>query len=448
MLPATILARKRDGQVLSDEEIRFLIDGFIAGTVADYQMTAFAMAVLLRGMTAEETAALTLAMLASGDRLPRGGDEPPRVDKHSTGGLGDKLSLLLAPLLACHDVHVPMISGRGLGLTGGTLDKLEAIPGLTTQLDEHQREQQLQSIGCFILGASDRIAPADRRLYALRDVTATVESIPLITASILAKKLAASLDALVMDVKVGCGAFMKTADEAIQLAQSLVQTGAAAGLQVSALLTDMDQPLGRAVGNAIEVNETLDVLGGDGPQEVQELTIALGAQVLVDVGRYNSAAQASTALDQSLRSGAARQRFEQLVAAQRGRLDGPLPLAPAHEVVALHEGFVQSLDCSTIGRCIVELGGGRRQAHDRIDPSVGVSVKVRIGDRIGKGQTLMTLHAGRDADRCTQLLSAAVTLAERPVAARPLILGTLSTAGHAAAGAEPTATTSPRQDAS
>lgn len=439
MLPATILAKKRDGHRLSDEEIRFLVDGFVAGTVADYQMSAFAMAVLLRGMTAEETAALTLAMLESGDRLPRAADGPPRVDKHSTGGLGDKVSLVLAPLLACQDVHVPMISGRGLGLTGGTLDKLEAIPGLSTQLDDHRREQQLRAIGCFIISASDRIAPADRRLYALRDVTGTVESIPLITASILAKKLAASLDALVMDVKVGGGAFMKTTDTAIQLAQSLVQTGTAAGQQVSALLSDMDQPLGQAVGNAIEVNETLDVLAGAGPQTVRDLTLALGAQVLVDVGRYNDVAQAAAALDQALQSGAARERFEKLVAAQGGRLAGPLPLAPAQEVVATHEGFVQSLDCETIGRCIVELGGGRRQAHDPIDPSVGISMKVRIGDRIEKGQTLMTLHAAQDAERYLPLLHAAVILAEQAVPVRPLIIGSFTTAGYNAAAADPQA---------
>lgn len=447
MLPATILAKKRDGHRLSDEEIQYLVDGFVAGAVADYQMAAFAMAVMLRGMTAEETAALTLAMLASGDRLPRAADGPPRVDKHSTGGLGDKVSLLLAPLLACHDVQVPMISGRGLGLTGGTLDKLEAIPGLTTELDERCREQQLQAVGCFIISASERIAPADRRLYALRDVTATVESIPLITASILAKKLAASLDALVMDVKVGGGAFMKTPEAAIQLAQALVQTGAVAGQQVSALLSDMDQPLGHAVGNAIEINETLELLAGGGPQEVRELTLALGAQVLVDVGRYNEGAQATAALEQSLRSGAAHRRFEQLVAAQGGRLTGPLPLAPAHEVVATRAGFVQSLDCETLGRCIVELGGGRRQAGDRIDPRVGISMRVRIGDRIEKGQTLMILHAARDADRCTPLLGAAVGLAEHTVPARPLLLGSLTTAGYAATEAQPAAAQSLRQDA-
>jgi len=430
MLPATILAKKRDGHCLSAEEIRFLVEGFVAGNVADYQMSAFAMAVLLRGMNAEETAALTLAMLDSGERLPRPADGPPRVDKHSTGGLGDKVSLVLAPLLACHDVHVPMISGRGLGLTGGTLDKLEAIPGLITQLDDHRREQQLQAIGCFIISASERIAPADRRLYELRDVTATVESIPLITTSILAKKLAASLDALVMDVKVGSGAFMKTTDSATQLAQSLVQTGAVAGQQVSALLSDMDQPLGQAVGNAIEVNETLELLDGGGPQEVRELTIELGAQVLADAGRYNGVAQAATVLEQSLHTGAARERFEQLVAAQGGRLAGPLPLAPAHDVVATRDGFVQSLDCETIGRCIVELGGGRRQLHDRIDPSVGINMRVRIGDQIEKGQTLMTLHAARDADRYRPLLRAAVVLAEQPVPARPLIIGSLTAAGN------------------
>jgi pyrimidine-nucleoside phosphorylase len=315
MVTATILAKKRDGKELSEPEIRFLIDGFVAGTVADYQMSAFAMAVVLRGMTADETAALTLAMLQSGDSLPRATGGPLRVDKHSTGGLGDKVSLILAPLLACQGVHVPMISGRGLGFTGGTLDKLESIPGFCCYLDEIQRDRQLGAIGCFIIGASDRIAPADRRLYALRDVTATVESIPLITASILSKKLAASLDALIMDVKVGSAAFMKDRHQATQLARSLVTTGMKAGLPTTAILTDMDQPLGQAVGNAIEVNETVELLEDSGPDEVNRLAIELGARVLLDAGHYDVFAQAAAALQQSLQSGDARQRFEQMVAA-------------------------------------------------------------------------------------------------------------------------------------
>lgn len=425
MLPASILAKKRDGLALSEAEIRFLIDGFVAGTVADYQMSAFAMAVVIRGMSPTETAALTLAMLDSGERLPKPVDGPPRVDKHSTGGLGDKVSLILAPLLACHGVHVPMVSGRGLGLTGGTLDKLESISGFRCQLDSSERDAQLRSIGCFIIGASDRVAPADRRLYALRDVTATVESIPLITASILSKKLAASLDTLVMDVKVGSAAFMKTRDRATELAWSLVRTGAQAGLPTTAILTDMDQPLGRAVGNSIEVNETLDCLAGDGPPEVNELTIRLSAQALVDVGRFESVGEATAALRRSIDNGDARERFDQMIAAQGGKIDGPLPLAPGHACPAQTAGHVESIDCETLGRCVVEMGGGRRRVEDPIDPRVGLAVHVRIGDRVEKGQPLITVHTTGDDAALIDQLRRSIRLSDSPVAARPLVLDTV-----------------------
>ena len=267
MLTANLLAKKRDGNALRDEEIRFLIDGFCDGSVADYQMSAFAMAVCLNGMTERETATLTRAMLESGDLLPRQvSGQTPRVDKHSTGGLGDKVSLILAPLLAACGVHVPMVSGRGLGLTGGTLDKLESIPGFRTDLSEQASAAVLRQVGAFIVSASERIAPADRRLYALRDVTGTVESIPLITASILSKKLAANLDALVMDVKVGGAAFMKTLDDARALARSIENVGQAAGLPTHVLISDMDQPLGKAIGNAIEVasRSTVNSVPGSG----------------------------------------------------------------------------------------------------------------------------------------------------------------------------------------
>lgn len=430
MLPASIIAKKRDGNELSESEIQFLVRGFVQNTVTDYQMTAFAMAVFFRGMTAEETAALTLAMLASGDRLPRSAansvaSDKPRVDKHSTGGLGDKVSLILAPLLACHDVVVPMVSGRGLGLTGGTLDKLESIPGFQFHLDEKRRDQQLESIGCFIIGASDRIAPADRALYALRDVTATVESIPLITASILSKKLAASLDHLVMDVKVGSAAFMKDQHQATALATSLVQTGAKAGLPTTALLTDMDQPLGRAVGNAIEVNETLNCLDGGGPAEVNELTIELCAQVLVDCQRYPNLADARNALWNSIHSGAAKELFYKMIAAQGGKLTGPLPLAPAVTISSEASGFVESLDCQRLGRCVVEMGGGRRRADDSIDPSVGLELLVRIGDKVDRGQPLLTIYSHDPAPNLINELRSSIRVVQDKIAARPLILDTI-----------------------
>ncbi len=319
MLASTLLAKKRDGHSLADDEIRFLIEGFCSGEVADYQMSALAMAICLRGMNDRETTTLTCAMLASGNRLPRpqrDGDGRVRVDKHSTGGLGDKVSLILAPLLAACDLEVPMISGRGLGLTGGTLDKLESIEGFQTQLTVDESSRVLRDVGAFIIGASDDIAPADRSLYALRDVTGTVESIPLITASILSKKLAANLDALVMDVKAGSGAFMKDEAQATELAESLVRIGQLAGLPTSAILSDMDQPLGESIGNAVEVNESVDVLRGRGG-EVRELSIELAADLLVRAQAARNLPEARLRLSETIDSGRAMERFERLVRAGR-----------------------------------------------------------------------------------------------------------------------------------
>jgi len=431
MLPASLIVKKRDGGELTRTEIRFLIDGLVTGQVADYQIAAWAMAVMLRGMTPAETAELTLAMFESGQRLERdsgqnGGSRGrrPRLDKHSTGGLGDKVSLILTPLLACHGVVVPMISGRGLGLTGGTLDKLESIPGFRVDLDPAEQTRQLDRVGCFIIGASDRIAPADRRLYSLRDVTGTVESVPLITASILAKKLAESLDRLVIDVKVGSGAFMKSLPAATELARSLVETGRLAGLETTALLTDMDQPLGRAIGNAIEVNEAWEVLTGKGPPEVAELTVRLAARGLADVGLVDSSEAAVEGLRRSLRTGVAAERFLRMVEAQGGRFTGKLPLAPMTEIVAGRLGHVAAVDCARLGRAVVELGGGRQHLKSPIDPAVGLEILVRIGDPVAAGQPWLRVF-GELAEESLRGLSSAVTLAAEPVAPRPLILDTL-----------------------
>jgi len=432
MLVTSLLIKKRDGGALDDEEIRFLVDGHCTGEVTDYQMSAFAMAVAIRGMDARETATLTRAMLQSGDVLPRSsgdvaggtgrrGSERPRVDKHSTGGLGDKVSLILAPLLASCDVDVPMISGRGLGLTGGTLDKLESIEGFQTQFDAEQLGQILQDTGAFIASATEQIAPADRKLYALRDVTGTVESVPLITASILSKKLAANLDALVMDVKVGSAAFMKTSERATELAQSLVRVGEQAGLPTSAMLTDMDQPLGETVGNAIEVNESLEVLGGrEGP--VQELTIELCADLLVRVGVAADLQSARTTLAKRLDSGAAMERFEKMVARQGGNLNGPLPLAAEHVIESPRSGYLSEFQCTTLGEAVVALGGGRRKVGDPIDHRVGIRVHGRVGDFFEKSQPVMTLHcdASRAADY-VKLLESAVTFGDQAVQSLPLI---------------------------
>lgn len=426
MLAASLLVKKRDGEELSDEEIRFLIDGFCRGDVTDYQMAAFAMAVCLNGMTPRETATLTRAMLESGDRMPRHVSDDrgrPRVDKHSTGGLGDKVSLILAPMLALFDVDVPMISGRGLGLSGGTLDKLESIDGYRTDLSVEESSAVLRKVGAFIVGASQRVAPADRQLYALRDVTGTVESIPLITASILSKKLAASLDALVMDVKVGQAAFMKSNDRAFELAESLIRVGGQAGLPTTAIVSDMDQPLGAAIGNVIEVNEAIELLRGGGPAEVRQLTVELAANLLLQVGLESTRDVAVQKLASTLDDGRAYERFEVMIAAQGGNLRGPLALPQAHPVIAAKSGFLQRFDCDAIGQAVVAMGGGRRKVGDPIDHRVGVEVHARIGDVVEKGQPILTAYFdGRERVDYLRELSDAICVVSEQVDPRPLIV--------------------------
>lgn len=422
MLTVSLLAKKRDGHELSEAEVRFLVDGYCAGDVTDYQMSAFAMAVCINGMTPGEISILTTTMLESGDRLPRVSDRP-RVDKHSTGGLGDKVSLILAPLLACCDVDVPMISGRGLGRTGGTLDKLDAIPGFQTELSSQRTAEILRDVGTFIVGADQRIAPADRKLYALRDVTGTVESVALITASILSKKLAASLDALVMDVKVGSGAFMPSIQQARLLAASLMRVGQQSGLPTSVLITDMDQPLGRAVGNAIEVREAIAVLRGDGPNEVRELTVELCADVLVRVGGATDLEAARARLNRTLDEGFALERWERMVRAQGGDSSASLEVAPQSDVVAARSGFVSKVDCISIGEAVIAMGGGRRRKEDQIDARVGVSVLTRVGNEVACGQPILAVHCppGSAVDY-VERLSKAIEISEEPVHLRSIIL--------------------------
>ncbi len=543
MNPAIVIARKRDGHELGIDEITAFVNGFAAGTIPDYQMAAFAMAVYLNGMTAAETAVLTARMLASGLKLtwqrtdpnssdegaapdlPPGLDEestvvipvpagsavepkppvmgtgqtkgkssrksaaqesrvapprasatllldgsqridsrpdlalgghdtveiddvltPPRaassvetasdtvdfglpegsrlelaasehdtidfgsgsqlnlarrrpysgpvVDKHSTGGLGDKVSLILAPLLACCGLRVPMISGRGLGATGGTLDKLESIPGFRTQLTLAEITKITDRVGCVITGASAELAPVDRKLYALRDVTATVESIPLITASIMSKKLAEGLNALVLDVKYGSGAFMKTLASARKLAASLVETGQRMGVKTSALLTNMDQPLGRMVGNTLEVDESLATLAGNGPKDLWEVTCELGADLLLTTGQSSDRPSARKLLEEHLSSGRALAKFIEMVAAQGGNLNAPRPRATTQsDIVSPRSGYVSRINTEALGIAVIELGGGRRMMSDRIDHGVGLEMLVRIGDRVELGQPLVRVHA-------------------------------------------------------
>jgi pyrimidine-nucleoside phosphorylase len=424
VLTTKIIAKKRDSVELSAEEIQFIVSGITDGSIPDYQISAWAMAVLCRGMNPTEIATLTECMLNSGNRLARCSNRP-RVDKHSTGGLGDKTSLILAPLLACFDLDIPMLSGRGLGITGGTLDKLEAYPGYRCDLENDEIEQQLQRIGCVITGTTAAVAPADRKLYALRDASATVPSIALITASIMSKKLAETLDALVLDVKWGSGAFMQTLADAKRLEASLVDTGRRVGVITTSLLTDMNQPLGKMVGNACEVNESIDVLKAGGPTDVLELTIALSVELLLSTKRATSASEARAALMQALRDGRALKRYQQMIEAQGGRYLESLPLAGQHVVTAPRSGFVAKFDGQSLGHSVVEMGGGRRQQLDPVDHRVGLEMLQKIGDKVDAGQPLVRFFFDGSATQIESIarqILAAVSLAESPPQAVSLIV--------------------------
>src|SRR5688500_18812513 len=377
MVVASLIQRKRNGGALTPEEWRALIDRYVAGAVPDYQLSALLMAVYFRGLDPAELAALTDAMLASGDRLQFDGLAVPRVDKHSTGGVGDKVSLLLAPMVASCGVAVPMMSGRGLGHTGGTLDKLESIPGFRTGLSLAEARAQVERIGCAMLGQTPEIAPADRKLYALRDVTGTVESIPLISASIMSKKLAEGLNGLVLDVKTGSGAFLPEQTQALELAQTMIGLGAARGCPTVALLTAMDRPLGRACGNALEVEEAIEGLRGSGPADLMEVTYALGVEMLLLVGAAKDRAEARQRLEKSVTSGRALETFGSIIEAQGGNpavLEDPDLRPQAGEVEVFRsprDGVIASVEPRRIGRAILELGGGRRTIEEEIDAAVG-----------------------------------------------------------------------------
>jgi thymidine phosphorylase len=419
MTPAVLIQAVIDGRAEPDD-IRAFAAGISDGSVTDAQCGAFAMAVKLRGLTAEARTALTLGMRDTGTVL-RWDLPGPTVDKHSTGGVGDLVSLPLAPALAACGVYVPMVSGRGLGHTGGTLDKLESIPGYTVAQPEEVFRRIVKDVGCAIVAAGGNIAPADKRLYAIRDVTATVESVDLITASILSKKLAAGLGALVLDVKVGSGAFLPGADQARTLARSLVDTANGAGTRTSALITAMDAPLGGLGGNALEVAEAMRLLTGAGAADLRALTVALGAEALALAGVPDGAARIAAALD----SGQAAERFGRMVAAQGGPSDflerwvWHLPEAPVvQEVPAPAEGIVAAIDTRAIGLAIVALGGGRRREGDRIDPRVGLTAIAAPGTTVGPGRPLAVVHAATvpQAEAAAAALTAAITLGAAPAA--------------------------------
>lgn len=405
----TLIARKRDGEHLASEEIRALIDGFVSGDVPDYQMSAFAMAVYFKGMSPAETAALTKCMIASGDVFEHGHGHPRVVDKHSTGGIGDKVSLVLAPLVACTGVWVPMVSGRGLGITGGTLDKLEAIPGFNVHLSMAEARKQLAEIGVVMMGQTERFCPADKKLYALRDVTGTVPSIPLITASIMSKKLAESLDALVLDVKFGSGAFMRTRKDAEALAKAMQDVGEEMGVEVHAVLNPMSEPLGRAVGNALEVIEAIECLEGGGPEDLQTIVLDL-AEKISPVPREK--------LKQLLTDGSARAKFDALTQAHGGNPDDLPRLAIIHkapcirEVLAESTGHIESIDAGLVGQAALQLGAGRARASDGVDHAVGFDQLKKSGEAIHAGQPWCRIHARTavDFDMAEALLNRAVKI--------------------------------------
>ena len=413
-----LILAKRDGRELADADISWLISAYAADGIPDEQVSALLMAVFFRGLGPRELRTWTAAMVASGDRLDLSQLSLPTVDKHSTGGVGDKVSLILAPLVASCGAAVPQLSGRGLGHTGGTLDKLEAIRGWRASLTPAEMTDVLDRVGCVICAAGPGLAPADRKMYALRDVTGTVESIPLIASSIMSKKIAEGTSALVLDVKVGSGAFMQDIDDARELARTMVALGGEHGVRTSALLTGMDVPLGRAVGNAIEVEESLATLGGQGPADLTEVTLALAAEMLRLAGVDADPSAA-------LADGRALAKFEEMIAAQGGDLAAPLPRASSvRTVTAPRTGWLDRLDARAVGVAAWTLGAGRARQEDPVDPAAGVLCLAKPGDRVEQGQPLLELHGsdpGRVA-RASQLLDQAVGIGSQPPTTTPLIL--------------------------
>lgn len=429
MVPQWLIEKKRDGLELSETEIRDFMTGYTNETIPDYQMAAMAMAIYLKGMTPKETATLVEVMMHSGDLVDTSSLPLPKADKHSTGGIGDKVSLILAPLAACMGVAVPMISGRGLGITGGTLDKLEAIPGYRTDLSEPEFLRVLAECGCSIIGQTARLAPADKKLYALRDVTATVPSIPLITASIMCKKLAEGIDSLVLDVKFGKGAFMKTIEDARILAQSMVEVGSAMNKKVSAFLTEMNQPLGKTAGNAVEVIESVKTLQGEGPEDLTQLTVALTVEMIA----LSFPDRPREALEQEaytlLHNGQAYEKFKEMVRLQGGDtacLDDPSRFPGTSLEAAIpapSDGTIAAIDAEKIGRAVILLGGGRAKTDDRIDHAVGITGIAKVGTQVRQGEPLMTLLANDQArlDQAVRELAGVADLQNAPAQAPTLI---------------------------
>ncbi len=425
-----LIRRKREGIEIPAPELKEFIDGYVAGKIPDYQVSAFLMAVFFKGMTPKEAAALTRSMLESGEQFDLSGIEGPKVDKHSTGGVGDKVSLVLAPLVAAAGGIVPMVSGRGLGHSGGTLDKLDSIPGYKWKLEEKKFRKQLAKVGCGIIGQTEKFVPADRKLYALRDVTATVECVPLICGSILSKKRAAGTEYLVMDVKCGSGAFMENLDRARELSRGLISIGTALGMKVTAMLTQMSQPLGVAVGNALEVRESIELLKGGGPDDAREITLQLCAEMLVLAKISPNHKKAYTTLESLIASGAALEKFKEWIEAQGGNariIDKPELLEVSRQtsiVAAGKKGVVASIQTRDIGVAGNLLGAGRMQASDEVDTTVGMDVHVKPGDKVEKGQPLATIYHRNEKNlaQARAMVQAAIVIGSKPVKHLPLIL--------------------------
>ena len=426
----SLVEKKRDGQILAPEQIRELIREFTAGSIPDYQMAAMLMAIYFRGLDVTESTALTLAMRDSGEVLKLPKDPRPLVDKHSTGGIGDKISLPLAPLLACLGFRVPMISGRGLGITGGTLDKLESIPGFTTLLPAKRIIRQVQAIGCVICGQTDQMVPADKRIYALRDATGTVSSIPLIVSSILSKKLAEDLGALILDVKFGCAAFMRTRTDARKLAKAMVALGNECGVKTRAILTDMNTPIGRAAGNWLEVKESVDCLEGQGPVDLRQLVIECAAHLLIQTGKSKQLAEGRKLANNCLNTGAPRAKWDEMLVFQGADLKAFRrklrceSIAPvALELKTHRAGFVSQCDARIIGEVIRDLGGGRLSKESAINHGVGVDKIAKPGERVGNDWGLARIHASNRAQAkdAVARLKAAFEISAKPRKVPPLL---------------------------
>ena len=430
MRAVDIIRQKRDGHALTRAQIEHVVAGVTAGTLPEYQTSALLMAIVLRGMTPDETAWLTDAMVKSGVRMTYPGVRGVPVDKHSTGGVGDKTSLILAPLAAACGAYVPMMSGRGLGHTGGTLDKLEAIPGFRTALTLDELRRAVERVGCALIGQTSEVAPADRKLYALRDVTGTVESIPLICASIMSKKIAEGVGGLVLDVKAGVGAFMKTIDDARQLARALVHIGVASGVRTEALITAMDAPLGRAVGNANEVIESIETLKGRGPAELEDLSVRFAARMVMLARICSDEESAHAAVRSALTSGQGVEKFRAIIEHQGGNprvIDdyGLLPSAPDVErVTAERSGYVAALHAEAVGRAAVSLGAGRAKLDDVVDPGVGITVIAPPGTQVSARDPILEVRhrGGRGLPEAVALLTGAITIAHAAPSPGPLVL--------------------------